>query len=958
MNDESYLAHVGVGHDDNPPGRGSGRFPYGSGENPNQREAFSNGFVKKMLDDGSTRKDIGDLMKKSGFSEIEIYRNLKKADWKETEIAEALGMKTTKLRAKVSIANREEKAAKINEVLYLHDQGLSNMEVSRRTGIPEPTVRNYLNPTIAKRNDVLTDTANTLKDLIAEKDYIDIGPGSELSLSNVMGQNITSTKLSTAVAMLEEEGYKKYWIPVEQLGTGKNTTVTVLCPPGTNFPDVNNNRDKIRTIEDYILDDSENITKLGIRPPTSVDSNRIMVRYAEEGGKDKDGVIELRRGVEDLSLGASSYAQVRIAVDGTHYLKGMAVYADDADFPPGKDIIFNTNKHVGTQWMSDDPDAKQVFKKLKNDPNNPFGAAIKMKDGKIVGQRDYISKDGTKHLSPVNIVNEEGDWGEWSKTLASQMLSKQPIKTAQKQLKLALDEKNDEYNDYISITNPVVKKKFLEEFADSCDSAAVELKAAALPRQQSHVILPVPSMRTNEIYAPNYKDGTQVVLIRYPHAGQFEIPQLTVNNKQKEAKGFMFNARDAVGINAKVAEQLSGADFDGDTVLVIPVISPSGQRLADVRTQKPRQGLVDFDPKESFPGYKGMKPMGDQTKQREMGMVSNLITDMTIKGAPPDEIERAVKHSMVVIDAQKHKLDYKASEKAFRIDELKKRYQNGGGASTIISRASAEKRVPVRKELYSPKKWEEETGQKWNGEKLYKETPEFYTKTWTTKKGEPRSKEVERFIKSTQMAETSDARTLIGSPFLMEAAYASYANSLKELANKARLEAYNTKPNKYDPSAKKVYEKEIISLNDKLIAAKKNAPRERQAQILAGEIFKAELKSDPEMDKEHQKKIKSQALANARNLTGAKKQKVVITDDEWKAIQSNAISSTKVREILDNADDEEIKKLAMPRQTNTLSDAKVQRIKSMHNSGFVTADIAETLGVSPSTISKIISGKE
>ena len=53
-----------------------------------------------------------------------------------------------------------------------------------------------------------------------------------------------------------------------------------------------------------------------------------------------------RRGVADLDLGDSHYAQVRILVDGTHYLKGMAMYSDD--MPDGADIVFNTNKHTGT----------------------------------------------------------------------------------------------------------------------------------------------------------------------------------------------------------------------------------------------------------------------------------------------------------------------------------------------------------------------------------------------------------------------------------------------------------------------------------------------------------------------------------------------------------------------------------------------------------------------------------
>ena len=46
-----------------------------------------------------------------------------------------------------------------------------------------------------------------------------------------------------------------------------------------------------------------------------------------------------------------------------------------------------------------------------------------------------------------------------------------------------------------------------------------------------------------------------------------------------------------------------------------------------------------------------------------MGKISNLITDMTLLGASEDKLARAVRHSMVVIDDEKHHLDYKQSEK-------------------------------------------------------------------------------------------------------------------------------------------------------------------------------------------------------------------------------------------------------------------------------------------------------
>lgn len=944
--DELYLEHSGVAHDENPPGRGSGRFGWGTGDNPFQREAFSAPMVDALRKDGATNTDIANFLKDAGFSEIDVYKKLHKIGWKTTEIAYALGMKTTNLRAKIAIAKDREIADNTAAALHMHDEGLRNTDIARRLGVTEGTVRNYLKPAIEKRASVLRETADTLKELVKEKKYIDIGPGADLSLG------VTSTKLGVAVAMLEEEGYKRFYIPVEQLGTGKTTTVTVLAPPGTKYPDVAKNPGEIKSIENYIQSTDELRTKLGIRPPTSVDSSRIEVRWGEDGGKEKDGTIEIRRGVEDLSLGSSSYAQVRIGVDGTHYLKGMAIYGDDSEFPPGKDIIFNTNKKAGTPLMSPDPDAKQVFKNMKDDPDNPFGASIKIKDGVVVGQRNYIGKDGKEHLSPVNIIREEGDWSEWSKTLASQMLSKQPLATANKQLKLAYESRLEEYRDYISLTNPTVKKKLLLSFAEGCDAAAVNLKAAALPGQQNYVILPVPSMKDTEIYAPKYPNGTQVVCIRYPHAGQFEIPSLTVNNKQKEARSFMNNAKDAVGINPRVAEQLSGADFDGDTVLVIPIARPDGTKISNIKSQRAIKELVDFDPKESYPGYEGMKKMSDHTKQLQMGMVSNLITDMTIAGASTPEIVRAVKHSMVVIDAQKHKLNYKQSERDNGIDELRRLYQRKedgkyGGASTIISRASAESRIPIRKRGWKP---DPDTGE-W----VFTEAPETYSEFRTLKDGTVKETVKERLAKVPMMSTVKDARELMSGPnhegMPIERAYAKYANELKALANQARKEAVNTPLLKTDPAAKKLYAEEVASLEEKLRIAKSNAPKERQAQILANEIMR-EKKKDSNLDKEHLKKEKSLALANARNIVGAKKQKIVIEPNEWKAIQAGAISDNKLLSILNNADDKEIKKLAMPRAYNELSTSKQNLIKSMASSGYSIAEIAERLDVSSSTVTK------
>ena len=894
--------------------RHSGRYPWGSGENPYQHEKGFNGFVNEL--------------KKQGFS--------------EKEIADGLGMSTTVLRQEMSRVKAEKRAADAALARRLHDSGMSNTAIGEQMGINESSVRNLLNPTLEERNKVTGNIADVLKSNVADKKYIDVGKGTEIDMG------ISETRKNNAIHELENEGYVVKYLKVEQVGNpGKYTTVKVLAAPGTTTKELYDHMGDIQTVTGYSPDKGHNFTKLGIEKPQSVNSNRILIRYNEEGGINKDGVIELRKGVEDLSLGNSRYAQVRIGVDDTHYLKGMAMYTDEK-LPPGIDIVFNTNKHVGTP-------ASDVFKKMKTDEkgnidmDNPFGSTIKPN-----GQSHYIGADGKDHLSAINKVNEEGDWGEWSKTLASQMLSKQPLPLAKRQLDIAYSKKDLELKEISSLTNPEVKRELLKSFADDCDASAVHLKAAALPRQASHVILPFPDMKDNEIYAPNYKDGENVVLIRYPHGGTFEIPELKVNNKNKSANSLIHNARDAVGINSKVAERLSGADFDGDTVLVIPV-----NDKIKVRTSKPLAALKDFDPKEAYPAYEGMPRLTNEQKQKEMGKVSNLITDMTLKGATPDELARAVKHSMVVIDAEKHYLNYRQSEKDNQIDQLKRKYQKKldggyGGASTIISKAKSEERVPARKV------WNESKINPKTGEKILEPTGETYTKYKKMKDGSVKATEHLRLEKSTKMAETKDARALISfdAKTPMEVAYADYANKMKALANSARKEFVATKNSKYNPSAKKAYSQEVNDLNAKLNDALKNAPRERKAQILANEIVKSKKLSNPAGadDPDTLKKWKSQALASARVTAGAHKQKVKITDKEWEAIQSGAISSTKLQKILSNADLDEVKKLATPRPKQTIVQQKRSFAKSLDARGYTTAEIAEAIGVSTSTVSEMLNG--
>ena len=877
MTDELY--HYGIK-------RRSGRYPWGSGA---KKSRNASDFLSTV-----------DVLEKDGFN--------------EKQIAEYFGLQTKQLRAYKSNAHNEVRAAKAAMALRLKDKGYSNSEIGRRMGINESSVRSLLDPAISMRKNASANTAEMLEKEIASKKYIDVGGGVE----NQIG--VSRNTLDNAVEQLRAKGYTYHYLKVEQLGTGKFTSIKVLAAPDVTYKEVKDNQSKVTSPGFYSEDLGQ--TVVGIKPPSSISSKRILVNYGDQGGSDKDGVIELRRGVKDLDLGAARYAQVRVAVDGTHYLKGMAMYSDD--IPKGYDVIFNTNKNSSTPKMD-------VFKKMKDDPENPFGATIR--------QKTYIGKDGKEHLSALNIVNEEGDWNTWKKTLSSQMLSKQSTSLAKKQLKLAYDIKKEEFDEICSLKNPVIKKTLLDKFADNCDSSAVHLKAAGLPRQASKVILPFPEMKDTEIYAPSYRNGEKVVLIRYPHGGTFEIPELIVNNKSnKKAKGLIGNAQDAVGINPRVAERLSGADFDGDTVLVIPV------GKVKIKTSAPLKGLKNFDPKVAYPGYPGMPKPGEKgsgfDKQGKMGDISNLITDMTIKGAPADDIAAAVRHSMVVIDAEKHNLNWRQSYLDNGIANLKAKYQgaSNAGASTLISRAKGDKRVPKRKDGY---KVDPETGRK-----IFTETGETYEKN---------GKQVVRLQKSSKMYETEDAYSL-SSGTAMENTYADHANKLKALANSARKTSLTTKPIPYSPEAKAKYRQEVDSLNAKLNIALKNRPLERKAQLLANERVKLVRQNNPDMDKDDIKKLKNQALTQARLQTGASKKArlVDITDREWEAIQSGAISTNKLSQIIQNSDLDILKQRSMPRESRGISDAKRARAKMLESNGYTLAEIADSLGVSTSTISKVL----
>ena len=898
-NRDDILIHYGVK-------RRSGRYPWGSGKEPYQHSGDFLGRVEEL--------------NKKGLS--------------EKEIADTIGLTTSHLRIQKSLAKDERRMLQVARAKSLREDGYSLSEITKIMGFNnDSSVRALLNENAESKMKLALTTADMLKKQVDEKGMIDVGTGVEIAMG------VTKEKLKEALYILEMEGYPTYGGRVPQAtNAGRLTTLKVLCPPGTEHKEIFN-YENIHSFTDYVSrDNGKTFSKFEY--PSAMDGKRLQICYAEQGGIQKDGVIEVRRGCKDLDLGNSHYAQVRIMVDGKsvgadkdRYLKGMCVYSDD--LPKGIDVRFNTNKHLGTP-------VKDVLKTVKDDPSNPFGSLIKPN-----GQSKYIGEDGKEHLSLINKRAEEGDWGEWSNKLPSQFLAKQNISLIKKQIGLAQASKDEEFAEIKALTNPVVKKTLLKSFADDCDSAAVHLHAAALPRQKYQVILPVPTLKDNEVYAPNYKNGEQIALVRFPHGGTFEIPILTVNNKHADSRKVLgSNPLDAIGINMHNAEKLSGADFDGDTVLCIPHNSK-----VKISSQKALAGLEGFDTKEAYgpQTYQGKKVRLMTRTQLEMGKISNLITDMTLKGANEDELARAVRHSMVVIDAEKHKLNYKQSEIDNGISELKHKYQGhyneqgnwSTGASTLLSRSKGEKAVIKRKG--SPKIDPETGRQYWDIDRS----------SYVDKKT---GKTVYRMQKSTNMFETDDAFTLSsGTP--QETVYANYANHLKALGNSARKELISTPNYKYSTDSKNKYLEEVKSLDSKLNIALLNAPKERQAQVIANSVVAAKKKEYPDLTKKEIKKISQQALSEAREQVGSKREPVKISDREWEAIQAGAISPTKLQQIINNSDLDRLRELATPRSSkNTISPAKENKIKAMIASGYTNAEIADAIGVSSSTVAKYIKG--
>lgn len=944
------ISHVGKPHDGYVPH--SGRYPWGSGKNAYQRAVDFQSHVLGLRNKG----------------------------WSLNDIAAADNMTLKQLRARASIAESVIRRKLVAENRHLAEKGWSRAARARKFGVNESSIREWEKEDIQKRKDEALNTADMLAEQVKNYKYVEVGKGIEKMLG------VSATKLNYALQALEDSGkYTVQDIYVDQNTTGKRkqTRIQVLVPADTPKSDIYNNKDKIAIPTKGVY--KEDDTWERVEKPVHIDPKRVYVKYTEDdhktGGIEKDGIIELRRGVDDISLGKAMYAQVRIAVGKDKYMKGVAIYSDD--IPDGYDIVYNTNK---TRSQAD-----KVFKDMNKNADgsinyaNPFGATIKTNDNPsdpdrdlIRCQRHYTDANGKRRQSALNIVNEEGDWQDWGRTLSSQFLSKQSLDLARRQLKIMYDRKVDEFKEIMGLTNPTIKAELLKGFADDCDSSAAHLKAAPIPGSAAHVIIPL-GIRADEIFAPNYEDGSTVVLIRYPHAGPFEAAQLKVNNRNREGlKVIGKDSPDAVGINKVVAEKMSGADFDGDTVMVIP------NNDGAIRVDKALSQLRDYEPKILYAKPEGSiktgLPKHGESKydkdgnlkydgfdtQRQMGEVSNLITDMTLKKAPIEDIALAVRHSMTVIDAEKHNLDWQQSMRDNRIRELKAHYQGINsrgqlhGASTLISKAKGKVQVPERREgdwivdengvghrvLFDPE----------TGKKLYQPTGRTYQE-WDKEKKQYKPQIKTAMEKITNMENTDDALTL-SSGTAMERVYGMHANRLKSLANEARKEYMHTEDVPYNSAAARRYDDQVKSLEAKYNRALEHKPFERRAVALADSLLQMKMAEDPTLraDSDRKKKEHGRLMVYARAAIGHKRPLVNISEKEYEAIQAGAVHKTFLKNLMKEADMDALKRVAMPKKWSGMSPSKLAKARTMLRNGGTQLEVAQAMGVSVTTLQNALKG--
>jgi hypothetical protein len=212
----NYLMHYGIP-------RRSGRYPWGSGDNPYQH----------------------------GRDFLSRIEELKKEGWSETpdNIKKEFGLTTTQYRLEKALAKDERRMLDVATAKSLRKDGLGATEIGRKMGVPESTVRSLLNEDSEARMKQARKTADFIKEQVDKKGMIDVGTGVEREL------NISKEKLNEALYILEREGYPIYKGGVPQAtNPGKQINQMVICPPGTKHKEIYD-FDKVHSLTDYVSHD-------------------------------------------------------------------------------------------------------------------------------------------------------------------------------------------------------------------------------------------------------------------------------------------------------------------------------------------------------------------------------------------------------------------------------------------------------------------------------------------------------------------------------------------------------------------------------------------------------------------------------------------------------------------------------------------------------------------------------
>lgn len=210
---EDILMHYGMP-------RRSGRYPWGSGDDPYQH---SGDFLSRVQE-----------LKKTGTS--------------ETDIAKNMGLTTTQLRTQISLAKDERRSLQVATAKGLREKGYSLNEIADKMGFSnDSSVRSLLNENSERRMNQAKATADIIRKEIKEKGMIDVGTGVERELG------VSKEKLNQALYILELEGYPVYGGGVPQAtNPGKQTNIKVICPPGTEHKDIYN-FENVHSLRNYIL---------------------------------------------------------------------------------------------------------------------------------------------------------------------------------------------------------------------------------------------------------------------------------------------------------------------------------------------------------------------------------------------------------------------------------------------------------------------------------------------------------------------------------------------------------------------------------------------------------------------------------------------------------------------------------------------------------------------------------